>query len=69
MKFTKETARRAIRTFIQTLVGYIAVNLPLIDFSAGVDAVKSALLGILVAGVASGISALMNTEKGGVDNG
>ena len=65
MKFTKETAKKTIRTFIQAAVGYIAVNLAVIDFTAGKEVVKSALIGLGVAAVAAGIAAIMNLERGG----
>jgi len=63
MKFTRETARRALRTFIQAIIAYIAVNIVTIDFTAGDDVVKSALIGLGVSAVAAGLSALMNLEE------
>lgn len=62
-KFTKETLRRAWRTFIQTAVAYIAANLCVIDFSAGKDIVYSALFGLGVSAAAAGLAAIMNLEK------
>lgn len=35
--------KRAIRTFFQTAVGYLAVNLAVVDFSADKAALKSCL--------------------------
>ena len=32
---TKETARRAVRTFCQAAIGYISVNLIMVDFDCG----------------------------------
>lgn len=63
MKFTKETLKRALRTFAQTAVGYIVVNAAIIDFSSGKDAIKSALIGLCVSAIAAGIAAVMNLEK------
>ena len=63
MIFTKETAKRTARTFIQAAVGYIAVNLAVVDFSEGKDIVKSALIGLCISAVAAGISAVMNLQS------
>lgn len=60
---TKETAKRAGRTFIQTACGYIAVNIAVVDFSGGKDVVKSALCGLMASAVAAGIAAVMNRER------
>ena len=63
MKFTKETLKRALRTFAQTAIGYIVVNAAVIDFSSGKEAIKSAVVGMIVSAVAAGIAAVMNLEK------
>lgn len=63
MKFTKETLRRALRTFIQTAAAYVGANLCVIDFSASKDVVHSALFGLLVSAAAAGLAAIMNLEK------
>lgn len=63
MKFTKETWRRALRTFLQAAVSYIAVNLCIVDFSAGSDVLTSALVGLGASALAAGIAAVMNLEK------
>ena len=63
MKFTRETARRAARTFFQAFVSYIAVNVVVIDFTADDSVIKSAVIGLGVSAVAAGLSALMNLEK------
>lgn len=60
---TKETAKRAGRTFIQAAIGYIAVNITVVDFTGGADVVKSALCGLAVSAIAAGIAAVMNREK------
>ena len=67
MKFTKETAKRAARTFIQALISYIAVNLVLVDFSGEKEAIKSALIGILIAATSAGLSAVMNLQSTSTD--
>ena len=61
--FTKNTLKRAGRTFIQTAISYVAVNLVAIDFTTSKEAIKSALIGLLVSAIAAGISAAMNLEK------
>lgn len=63
MKFTKETWRRALRTFLQAALAYIAVNLAAVDFNSGKEAARSALIGLAVSALAAGLSAAMNLEK------
>ncbi|MGN1329185.1 MAG: hypothetical protein ACI4V4_05765 [Eubacterium sp.] len=63
MKCTKMTVKRAVRTFLQTALGYIAVNLVVIDFSVDKSILKSALVGLGVSAVSAGLSAVMNLEK------
>ena len=74
MKFTKETGKRMLRTFIQTIIGYIAVNLAIVDFTAEKEVIKSALIGLVISALSAGLSAIMNLqstanieEKGGAD--
>lgn len=62
MKFTKTTAKRAVKTFIQAALAYIAVNVAVVDFTSGKEAVKSALIGLAVSAAAAGLAALMNLE-------
>lgn len=62
--------KRAARTFLQAFLGYIAVNVVVLDFSDERSAVKSALIGLAVSSVASGIAAVMNLkENDTVENG
>ena len=63
MKITKETLRRAGRTFLQAALGYVVANLCVIDFSAADDVLWSALIGLAVSAIAAGAAALMNLEK------
>ena len=67
MKFTKETLRRALRTFIQAAVAYLAANLCMVDFTSETDVLTSALFGLVVSALAAGMSAVMNLEKPVVD--
>lgn len=50
--------KRAVRTFIQTAVSYIAVNVVTVDFS-----VKSAVVGFVVSTAAAGMAAVMNLKE------
>ena len=50
--------KRAVRTFIQTAVSYIAVNVVTVDFS-----VKSAVIGFVVSTAAAGMAAVMNLKE------
>lgn len=58
----KEWAYRALRTFLQSAVGYIVIALPNIDFSEQSKA-KTALIGIGVSAVAAGLAAVMNINN------
>ncbi len=62
MKFTKKTAIRMLRTFIQTAIGYITVNLAGIDFTGDRDMIKTALIGLALSATSAGIAALMNLQ-------
>ena len=74
MKITKQTLNRALRTFIQTVIGYAAINIQTaigyaavnivaIDFSASKQVLKTALVGLGVSAVSAGIAAVMNLEE------
>lgn len=70
--FTKETLKRAARTFLQAAVAYIAVNLVTVDFTSGKEVAKSALIGLGISALSAGLAAVMNLqsaaeEKGGAD--
>ena len=62
MRITKETLRRAARTFFQAALSYILINVAIIDFSSGREVVKSALIGLGVSALAAGLAAVMNIE-------
>lgn len=68
MKITENTLKRAGRTFLQAALAYIAVNLALVDFSSSREALRSALVGLAVSAIASGIAAAMNLERKETDN-
>lgn len=59
----KNWLRRALRTALQTAVGYVAVAMPAIDWSADKAVLKSVLTGIGVSAVSAGLAAAMNLEE------
>lgn len=63
MKFTKETLKRMLRTFLQTAVGYILVNVAFVDLSSGKEAIRATLIGLGVSAAAAGLAAVMNLTK------
>lgn len=63
MTCTKTTLKRAGRTFIQSALAYITVNVMYINFTDDKVSVKSAVTGLLISAVSAGISAVMNLEK------
>ena len=54
--------KRALRTFMQTAVGYIAVNIAVVDFS-NTSATKTAAVGLCVSAAAAGLAAVMNLKE------
>ena len=59
MNILKKTyVKRALRTFLQTAVGYIAVNIAATDLS-----VKSAVLGLAISAISAGVAAVMNLKE------
>lgn len=65
MKITQETARRALRTFLQAAVGILAANLALLPWAAESRELKAAVTGLLATAIAAGIAAVMNMERNG----
>lgn len=59
----KNWTKRALRTFVQTAVGYIAVNIATLDFTEDGAVLKSAVIGLGVSAVAAGIAAVMNMKE------
>ncbi len=53
---------RALRTFLQTAVGYIAVNIAVVDFS-NTSVAKTAVVGLCVSAAAAGLAAVMNVKE------
>ena len=50
----KNWVKRAARTFLQTAIGYIAVNMVTVDLTAERDAVRAAVIGLGVSAAAAG---------------
>lgn len=63
---TKSSLIHALRTFLQTAIGYLITNVSLyfggMDLSNG-DIVKDALIGIAVSALSAGAAAVMNMEE------
>ena len=67
MKFTKESARRALRTFIQAFLGVFAANvtyLSTMDWELGTKQILITVgTQILAPAISAGMAALMNMEE------
>ncbi len=63
----KETVVRAVRTFLQAAVGYIAANLAmgLSGADNGAASLKNVLTGLIAAAIACGLAAVMNLPRKG----
>ena len=62
MVFTKESIRRADRTFLQAFFGYIVMSAESIDFSAPRETLYTVFVGMGVSALAAGLAAVMNME-------
>jgi hypothetical protein len=56
----KNWVKRAVRTFIQSAVGYFCTAIVTVDWGADKAIIKAAVTGIIVSAIAGGISAAMN---------
>ena len=56
----KNWVKRALRTFIQTAVGYVCTAIVTVDWGADKAIIKATVTGIIVSAIAGGISAAMN---------
>lgn len=63
---SKDCLIKALKTFLQTAIGYIITNITLylggIDFADG-DVLRNALIGLAIAAFSAGSAAVMNIEK------
>lgn len=71
LSITKNCLIKALRTFLQTAIGYILANVSLyvggVDFNDG-SVLKNALIGLAISAFSAGASAVMNLEKGEGNN-
>ena len=56
----KNWIKRAVRTFVQTAIGYISVNVVAVDWTADRSVIKTAVIGVGVSAVAAGLAAVIN---------
>lgn len=67
MKFTKESARRALRTFVQAFLGVFAANvtyLSTLDWELDTKTIVITIVAQVVApALSAGLAALMNMEE------
>lgn len=56
----KEWIKRSLRTFFQTAISYIAVNIS--SFSNGCNITSCAFKGLTISAIAAGLAAIMNLE-------
>ncbi len=63
MKLTKNTVKRAVRTFFQSAIAYITVNALCISYGAENGGLEDALIGLAISAAAAGIAAVMNLER------
>ena len=67
ISITKDCLIKTLRTFLQTVIGYVLANVSLyvggIDFNDG-NVVKNVLIGLAISAFSAGASAVMNLEKG-----
>lgn len=63
MKFTKETARRMFRTFLQAFLPALAVGVGTMTFGEDGSITKGAIITLVIPAVAAGLAAIMNLEK------
>lgn len=59
----KNWSRRALRTFGQAAVGYIAIALPTVDFTVGGTVLKTVALGVGMSAISAGLAAIMNLNE------
>ncbi|MBQ1538784.1 MAG: hypothetical protein IIZ73_10790 [Ruminococcus sp.] len=56
----KDWQKRALRTFLQSAVGYFCTAIVTVDWGADKAIIKATVTGIIVSAIAGGISAAMN---------
>lgn len=63
MKFTKETARRMGRTFLQAFLPALVVGVSTMTFGEDGSITKGAIVTLVIPAVAAGLAAVMNLSK------
>lgn len=63
MKFTKETAFRTIRTFVQAFIGTVIADLAYFADAETIDK-RYIIVTIIIPAISAGLSAIMNLEEG-----
>lgn len=58
----KNWLRRALRTALQSAIGYIAVAVPNVNWNADKAILKTTLIGIGISAVSAGLAAAMNLD-------
>lgn len=56
----KNWVKRALRTFVETALAYVASAIPLVDFSADKAVIKTTIIGICASAISAGIAAVWN---------
>lgn len=59
----KNWIKRAVRTFVQTAIGYISVSVVAVDWTADRLVIKTAVIGVGVSAVAAGLAAVINFRE------
>ena len=68
MKFTKETLRRMLRTFLQAAFGFLASTGIAVLTTNEYNVSRSVIIGLLGSALAAGMAAVMNLEQPTSDN-
>lgn len=63
MKFTKETAYRMFRTFIQAAAGFLATTGISVFVTNDYNVSKNIIFGLIGSAIAAGLAAVMNLEN------
>lgn len=62
-KFTKNTLKRALRTFFQAFFACFTADIVGVDFANGGGALKNELVKLGISALSAGIAGLMNLEE------
>ena len=63
MKFTKETAYRMFRTFVQAAAGFLATTGISVFVTNDYNVSKNIIFGLIGSAIAAGLAAVMNLEN------